>query len=115
MFFKGADDHTLKQRTKEFPATFKGKHSTHPLFILSSGLNNTPIACPCSSKGSKKEKRYIKKGCQLKITNRKNDRDTFLVEKYRITIPADKSLVNSLLFMGTVPDSCIKGGHEHGK
>ncbi|MBM9603900.1 hypothetical protein [Desulfopila inferna] len=64
MLFLGAPDEDLLDLTGSFPATLRQDKTTHPIFIL----KTNPIghyACPCSSKGNAKEKRFIRSGCSL--------------------------------------------------
>ena len=108
MFFTGAPDRSLREKTGSFPASFRTEKHTHPLFVLrphSSGH----LVCPCSSRGSRYRQRYIRKNCRLELSGKITDRDSFLVEQYSFTLPNDSRLARQLLFMGRVPLTCLAG------
>jgi len=109
MFFSGFKDNELRAHTGSFPATLRTDKTTHPVFILGSN-SISHVVCPCSSKGSRKKQRYIAKGCALEMKNHVMDRDSFLVERYRFTVPLDGRLTSHLQFRGVVPATCIRGG-----
>lgn len=106
MLFAGVPDSDLKNHTKHFPATLRADKTTHPVYILTVGLSGH-LVCPCSTKSFNRRQRYIKKGCQLEISNRVTDKKSFLVEKYTFTVPLDGRFSRKLLFMGIVPQSCL--------
>ncbi|MDW7774393.1 MAG: hypothetical protein SCH71_16020 [Desulfobulbaceae bacterium] len=108
MLFTGAPDQELKECTGSFPATLRKEKNTHPIFVLDA-LPEGHLVCPCSSKGNKQNQRYIRQGCRLEITGRVTDMDSYLVEKYKFTIPLDRRFTRKLFFFGQVPLSCLGG------
>lgn len=107
MFFTGVADTELRQHTGSFPATLHKKQNTHPVFLLQA-RHNGHLLCPCSSKGHWRKYRFITLGCELEMTSHVMDRDSFLIEQYRFTIPLDHRFQKHLRFCGRVPDSCIR-------
>jgi hypothetical protein len=109
MIFAGALDVNLKKATGAFPATFRKDHTTHPVFVLKNLAVASHQVCPCSSKGNPRQQRYVPRGCRLEMTDKKMDRDSFLVEKYSFILPGDSALVKNLFFLGRVPPGALKG------
>ena len=105
MFFVGVDNTWWRQKTSTFPATNFAK-GTHPLFVLRKQGSLGVLVCPCSSSGN--TKRFIQKGCVLAQTNKHTDRDSYLVEKIRFSLPYSTTFSPQPIFMGTVPWSCIQ-------
>jgi len=110
MLFFGAEDRELKKITGSFPATFRKNKKTHPLFVLQAEPGLFCRVCPCSSRGSKRRQRYIKKGTTLEMTGYEMDRDSFLVERYPFMVTITTVVAKNLSFMGKVPESGIEGG-----
>ncbi|WP_157469896.1 hypothetical protein [Desulfobulbus elongatus] len=106
MFFTGVADKELRQCTGSFPATLRKDKTTHPVFLLQA-RNTGHLMCPCSSKGDRRKHRYIASGCKLEMTPNVMDRDSFLIEQYRFTVPLDHRFQKYLRFHGQVPDTCI--------
>ncbi|WP_457577158.1 hypothetical protein [Desulfomarina sp.] len=52
--------------------------------------------------------RYIRKNCRLEMKETTIDRNSFLVERFRFTIPLDVRFQMPPIFKGKVPSSCIK-------
>lgn len=111
MLFSGAPDLYLREQTGSFPATFRSGNSTHPIFVLRLRVAGN-LVCPCSSSGSKRRQRYIRKNCCLELSGWTTDRDSFLVEQYHFTVPLDGRFARHLMFRGLVPSTCLAGG-EH--
>ncbi len=107
MFFINAPDTELKAVTGVFPATYRPNKSTHPLYILRAGSTGH-LACPCSSKGHGQRNRFIASGCRLEMKEAVIDRDSFLLEQYRFTLPLDHRLYKAVRFFGRVPESCLR-------
>ncbi len=107
MFFTGVADKELRQHTGAFPATLRTDTTTHPIFVLRAG-NTGHLVCPCSSNGRRRKHRFIAIGCRLAMTGQVMDRDSFLIEHYRFTIPLDHRFYHSLRFHGRVPAVCIR-------
>jgi hypothetical protein len=107
MFFSGVADTELRRHTGSFPATLRKEKTTHPVFLLKA-RHTGHLMCPCSSKGKRREFRYIAEGCRLEMTSHTMDLDSFLIEKYRFTIPLDHRFQKHLRFCGRVPVSCIR-------
>ncbi|MCP4110918.1 MAG: hypothetical protein GY749_36255 [Desulfobacteraceae bacterium] len=106
MSFSGADDIKLKSLTRnKFPHTCK---ETHPIFILKVIGNLGHEVCPCTSSPFIKKGRFIKKGCQLEYIGNITDKNSYLVEDYRFTLPADPEFRRKLKFRGRVPEACIQ-------
>jgi len=112
MFFTGASDHELKGLTGSFPATFRPDKNTHPVFILQAGSSGH-TACPCSSSGDRKRDRYIQINCQLEMKANTMNRDSFLIERFRFTLPLDHRFYKTLHFFGRVPIACIQDLRTH--
>lgn len=106
MLFLGAPDQDLKELTGDFPRTFRKDKTTHPVFVIEARSTGHRF-CPCSSKGYPFEKRYIRKGCSLKMSKEKMDRDCFLVDSCSFTLPLSMQFGKKLRFMGLVPECCI--------
>jgi hypothetical protein len=113
MFFTGAADTELRKQTGSFPATLRKDKTTHPLFILQA-RHTGHLACPCSSRGDKRKDRHIVAGCALEMKKHVMDRDSFLIERYRFTLPLDHRFHRQLRFCGRVPTTCIKAPGERG-
>ncbi len=110
MFFMGVPDTDLRRHTDGgFPATLRPDKDTHPLFVLSARTTG-PLVCPCTSRRGSKRSRYIQKGCRLEMKGHVMDRDSYLVERYSFTLPLDGRFSRKLLFMGLVPDTCLRDG-----
>lgn len=108
MFFHGASDTRLRDFTGEvFPATFRGRRTTHPLFVLQSLPKLGHKVCPCSSKNWGTS-RYLRGGCRLEITGKHLDRDAYLVEDCAFNLPRDERFVSRLTFIGLVPEDCVE-------
>lgn len=107
MFFTGAADTELRRHTGSFPATLRKEKTTHPIFVLHA-RNTGHLICPCSSKGHWRKHRYVAEGCELAMKPHVMDRDSFLIEQYRFTIPLDHRFQKSLCFCGLVPETCIR-------
>ncbi|MGB5230534.1 MAG: hypothetical protein WBN83_03315 [Desulfoprunum sp.] len=107
MLFADAPDTELKQLTGSFPATFRQKHITHPVFVLVASQTGH-FLCPCSTKGTPGQNRYIREGCRL-INGRDHETDkrSYLVETCSFTLPLDKRFSRNLIYLGEVPASCI--------
>jgi len=108
MFFAGVSDFDLKEWTGRFPATFRKKQITHPIFVLRCHASGH-LVCPCSSKG-KKRLRYIRKDCNLEMKDATTDRNSFLVERFSFTLPLDSRFRSKPIFIGKVPLCCIVDG-----
>lgn len=106
MFFSGVADIELRRHTGTFPATLRKEKTTHPVFLLHA-RGTGHLMCPCSSKGHWRKHRYIAEGCKLEMKPHVMDRDSFLIEQYRFTIPLDHRFQKSLCFCGRVPVACI--------
>ena len=106
MFFTGVADTELRRHTGSFPATLRKEQTTHPIFLLQA-RNTGHLLCPCSSKGHRRKHRYIAEGCELEMKPHVMDRDSFLIEQYRFTIPFDHRFQKHLRFCGLVPEACI--------
>jgi hypothetical protein len=108
MLFTGVADTELKQHTGgSFPATLRQDKTTHPLFVFLARTTGH-LGCPCSSKGHRRKDRYIAVGCRLDMTPHIMDRNSFLIEKYRFTVPLDHRFQKHLRFHGSVPATCIR-------
>jgi len=105
MLFAGAKDLELRKITGFFPATMKGKKSTHPIFSLKSLGNFGIQVCPCTSRRHKG--RFIKKSCNLEVTNNTTDRDSYLLEEYSFPISVQTPMESRLRFLGIVPERCL--------
>ncbi len=107
MFFAGVDDVDLSEWSGGFPATFRKELQTHPIFVLCCNPSGH-LLCPCSSKGNK-TLRYIKRGCKFEMKNETSDRNSYLIEKFKFTLPLDSRFRRNPIFLGRVPVSCIVG------
>ena len=107
MLFRGASDVRLREATGTFPATFRSRHGTHPLFMLERlpGLGHR--VCPCSSRNFGARRR-IRQGCVLIYTEREIDRDSYLVESCAFNLPLAPEFLERLHFMGLAPDECLE-------
>jgi len=110
MFFAGIDDLDLRNWSGGFPATFREKLQTHPIFVLRCNPSGH-LLCPCSSRG-RKSCRYIKKGCEFEMKNTVSDRNSYLIEKFKFTLPLDSRFRRDPIFIGRVPVSCIIGERQ---
>jgi len=108
MFFAGVSDFDLKGWTGGFPATFRKKQITHPIFVLRCRTSGH-LVCPCTSRGMKKL-RYIRKDCKLEMKDTFTDRNSFLLERFSFTLPLDSRFRIKPVFKGKVPACCIVGG-----
>jgi len=106
MFFSGAPDKALKELSGGFPATLRRDKTTHPIFVLAAHPSG-PLVCPCSSRGSPRQNRFIHEGCRLEMKNHTMDRNSYLIERYAVTLPLDNDLSRHLVFQGRVPVSCL--------
>jgi hypothetical protein len=108
MFLFGAQDTVLFELTNSFPATFRKDKATHPLFVLYTNQLSRRV-CPCTTKGSVFDKRFIEKGCTLDGTKNTMDKRSYLVESCHFTVPLSlKSKdLGGLKYHGKVPESCI--------
>ncbi len=108
MFFSGALDLKLKSLTGgKFPFVCRG--GTHPIFILKVIGNLGHELCPCTTNPLYKKKgRFVKKGCRLEYTGNTTDKNSFLIEDCRFTLPSDPKFRQNLNFRGRVPETCIK-------
>lgn len=105
MFFTGAKDRALKEKTLQFPKRLKGSGSTHPIFVLK-GLGNFGYqVCPCTSKYQMG--RYIKAMCVLSITKEIVEVDSFLLEQFAFSLGHGDQMIKRLRFKGIVPEECI--------
>jgi len=108
-FFLGARDEELLGLTSGcFPATTTAA-KTHPVFSLHHLPDNVGFtACPCTSRipFNSIRYRYIKKGCRLQHTGYCMDRNSYLVEAFKLNIPA--SMAGKLRFKGEVPNEWVK-------
>ncbi|MFH1491567.1 MAG: hypothetical protein ABII06_21870 [Pseudomonadota bacterium] len=115
MLFIGAADRGLHRLTGgRFPAGLPSS-KRRPVFALKSLPHGSGFkVCPCSTKRpfNQDNPQYIRRGCALRPTGRKVDRDSYLVEKITFNIPPSMAL--SLRFLGTVPDECLvrEGGKD---
>ncbi len=107
MFFAGVDDVDLSEWSGGFPATFRKELQTHPVFVLRCH-HSGHLLCPCSSSGNKTF-RYIKTGCRFEMKKNVSDRNSYLVERFKFTLPLDSRFRRKPIFLGRVPESCIIG------
>jgi len=110
MFFTGARDSELLRLTgSRFPCK-PGHEGTHPVFSLRPLPDGVGFkVCPCSSKRPLRTRsfRFIKKGCRLSHTGHVMDRNSYLVEAVRFSIPP--SVASALFFRGQAPEKCLQG------
>jgi hypothetical protein len=111
MQFFGAPDTDLLELTGSFPATLRPDKTTHPIFILKTNPTGHYV-CPCTSKGSSRDKRFIRAGCALKMKNETTRIESYLVEACGFTLPLDSRFSRKLIFGGQVPESCIVDQRE---
>jgi hypothetical protein len=111
MLFFGTPDKDLLELTGSFPATLRQDKTTHPIFVLKANPTGH-FVCPCSSKGSRGDKRFIRAGCALKMKNETTERESFLVEACGFTLPLDCRFSRKLIFGGQVPESCVVDRRE---
>lgn len=108
MLFTGAADRGLHPLTGgRFPAG-PPTSKKRPVFALKSLPHASGFkVCPCSTKTPSKldRSRYIRRGCTLRPTARRVERDSYLVENITFNIPPSMAL--SLRFLGIVPDECL--------
>lgn len=107
MLFKGVPNTWWRLNAGGFPAT-NYLSGTHPLFVLRKNGNLNFQICPCSSQGG--QFRYIKAGCSLLLTGQRLDRNCFLVEHFRFSLPVTATFSPQPEFRGKVPESCIADG-----
>lgn len=105
MFFLGAPDRDLQERTGVFPRTIKAEGSTHPIYVLAPLGNFGFRVCPCTSKFHRGP--YVRKGCILEVTGEEMDRNSHLLPMFSFPLPLEGDLPRLLRFRGIVPSPCI--------
>ena len=108
-YFRGALNTALRDKTGVFPARLGKAGETHPVYLLR-GIGNFGFqACPCTST-KQGGTRYVRQGCALEITNKKMDRDSYILEKMAFNLTADDAFRRRLVFLGRVPERCLVSG-----
>lgn len=109
--FTGAKDKDLHEMTSgAFPAKL-APQKTHPVFCVQPLPDGVGAKVhPCSSKKpwrrKKQKPRYIQKGCVLLHTRFQTNKNSYLLDMIRLTIPS--SMAMDLHFRGEVPVECVK-------
>lgn len=107
--FRGALNTALREKTGVFPGRLGKPGETHPVFLLRKLGNFGFQACPCTSKEHGKA-RFIRKDCLLEITEKKMDRDSYVLEWMAFNLTEADAFRRGLVFQGRVPVACLAGG-----
>jgi len=108
-YFRGALNTALREKTGMFPAKLGKAGETHPVYLLRKIGNYGFQACPCTSRPQSKA-RFVRRGCVMEYTNRKMDKDSYILDQMAFNLTEADAFRRDLVFFGRVPENCLVSG-----